>query len=705
MTRKRLLAALQAASGQCDEGFVQRQVQARDVQISILREKLFDVSARARVCAGSEEARSKDSLIGVLQLQVDALTSTATEQQTTIGELLLRENRELTRVTEEKEQAGMLLEAMQEELEGTKLKLTQRERMLQDSKGDLAQLAKIISDMTGINKELNEKIVGLNRDMEEINTANFQYKVKVENVEQLEATINSLMGNKAMYEKQFEKMTVNNGVLDGERKQLREAVDGVRKHSGEIAGKVAAWVKTIGEMTSWESVADEVKTTLLQVKNGLDEETMALERLAKGLDGADSHRSPSIDTDKKLSELKILDKEKSLQIDELTRSLSSLESSKATLLSRISTLESDLSTRRSDLDRLLTQKETEVRQLREQVDSLKQQSIALVEARNDHELMAAKAQTQVTVLMERLEAGKQGLENSQSKARLADQQQKVMLGQITQLNRQMAAREKDTVQKDVAWKQTNQKVKIMEQELWNKDSEILSRDAKIAEFADEIDNLRSEIDQSAGKARKMVAEQLADVHRLLEAKDHEIDILKGMLRSAQTQIKQKDVDIIRYKRKTGELPNEAYSPKKGTEQNQSQRGSSTNWDELTQAVTNFVSQIDRLGKFSTVKLDKITVAEKEGTVTPQWLKEELKLSKLPGENAVPREVLRGSLENRVSSLVSQVVSLWDRVGGGDDKVAEEVVASVGGLTGERWEGLGETLKKYGARVVMGGRVE
>jgi hypothetical protein len=43
--------------------------------------------------------------------------------------------------------------------------------------------------MTALNNELNEKVVTMNTEMEQLNTDNFQAKVKAENVEELEKTL------------------------------------------------------------------------------------------------------------------------------------------------------------------------------------------------------------------------------------------------------------------------------------------------------------------------------------------------------------------------------------------------------------------------------------------------------------------------------------------------------------------------------------
>ena len=66
-----------------------------------------------------------------------------------------------------------------------------KENLINDQKGDLAQLSKIVGDMTTLNRELNEKISSLNEDIETLNSDNFSLKSKAEMSEELEANLAS----------------------------------------------------------------------------------------------------------------------------------------------------------------------------------------------------------------------------------------------------------------------------------------------------------------------------------------------------------------------------------------------------------------------------------------------------------------------------------------------------------------------------------
>jgi uncharacterized small protein (DUF1192 family) len=60
---------------------------------------------------------------------------------------------------------------------------------MDDLKDDMAMLSKIVKDMTALNNELNEKISGLNSDVERLNADNFQLKAKADQVDEIEQNL------------------------------------------------------------------------------------------------------------------------------------------------------------------------------------------------------------------------------------------------------------------------------------------------------------------------------------------------------------------------------------------------------------------------------------------------------------------------------------------------------------------------------------
>jgi len=683
LSRKRLAAAV-PVSKELSEAFFKAQIQARDRQIAILSDRLFTQIATSQRKSGDED-KSK-SLIASLQAQISTLNANVAQLQASLSHALLADNAEVQALRSEKEQLLLLQEALQEELETAKLQATQRERTLRESKSDLGQLAKIVSEMTGLNKELNEKVEKSNREMERINAENFQSRTRVENVELLEAQVQDLMGNKAMYEQQFEKMT-----LTANRKE--EDLTSLQSLHLSTHRELESHLQTLRELSAWEEISETAKSALVQLHSQLQ---ASVQTLAKQPPPA--RATPELD--RKMAEMKVREKEQMLEIEELKRSKAALEAAQTLLRERIAVLETELGSRREEFEKYQRSQEAKSAVIREEIERLKQQHQTLSDERNSLELALAKAQTQATFLMERTETDKQTLATAHTKTELADRQVKAGLSLLSQVNKQLTEREKEIAECRSAVLHAAQRSKVMEQELWSKDTEVITGASQLVALEEEVRAMESELERSEAKSRRLVAERVAELQELLEEKDEELRLLKGMLRSVQVQLKQKDVDLVRYKRKAGELPTEPHSPGKKSADSPPSKGQEEAYD----LVLGFLSQIERLRRFKAAKEESIAAAAVSGALSSQWLKEELKLAKAPGESLPANEVLRMSLEQRLAGLISQAQSAAGQLRqryGATDLWVKEAAMSQAELQGGEWLGLAETLSRYGTRVLRG----
>lgn len=680
LSRKRLAKAISVGK-EPSEAFFKAQIQARDRQIAILSDRLFTQIATSQRKAAEDE---KSSLISGLQAQISTLNAAISQLQTSLSQALLANNEEVQAVRSEKEQLMLLQEALQEELEAARLQVTQRERTLRESKSDLSQLAKIVSEMTGLNKELNEKVEKSNREMERINAENFQNRTRVENVELLEAQVQDLMRNKVMYEQQFEKMT-----LTANRKE--EDLISLQSLHISTHRELESHLQTLSELSAWEEISETAKTALVQLHSQLQTSIQALGRQPQP-----ARATPELD--RKITELKVREKEQVLEIEELKRNKVALEAAQTLLKERIGALETELVERREDFGKYQRNQEAKSAAFREEIELLKMQNQTLSEERNSLELALAKAQTHATFLMERTETDKQTLATAQTKTELADKQVKAGLSQLLQVNKQLSEREKEVVESRKAVLHAAQRGKVMEQELWSKDTEVITSAAQLVALEEEFRAIEKELERSEAKSRRLVAERVAELQGMLEERDEELRLLKGMLRSVQVQLKQKDVDLLRYKRKIGELPSESHSPSKKPSDSPTNKGQEEAYD----IVQSFLSQIERLRRFKAAKEDSIAAAATNGSLSSQWLKEELKLAKAPGESLAPSEVLRMSLEQRLAGLIGQAQSaatqLRQRYGATDLWIKEAAMSHME-LQGGEWLGLAETLSRYGVRVL------
>ena len=60
---------------------------------------------------------------------------------------------------------------------------------MDDLKGDMGALSKIIQDMTTVNNEMNEKVISQNKEIEKLNADNFALKSRTDTIEEVEKNL------------------------------------------------------------------------------------------------------------------------------------------------------------------------------------------------------------------------------------------------------------------------------------------------------------------------------------------------------------------------------------------------------------------------------------------------------------------------------------------------------------------------------------
>lgn len=109
-------------------------------------------------------------------------------------------------------------------------------------------------------------------------------------------------------------------------------------------------------------------------------------------------------------------------------------------------------------------------------------------------------------------------------------------------------------------KATATKLKVLADEAWKRDTEIMKGKKLIAKLQDDITKLRSNEQNTHAKAKSKIAEEMGSVSVQLEDKDREIVILREMIRGMQQQLKTKDLELSRFRKKMDEDPVREVSP-------------------------------------------------------------------------------------------------------------------------------------------------
>jgi hypothetical protein len=90
-------------------------------------------------------------------------------------------------------------------------------------------------------------------------------------------------------------------------------------------------------------------------------------------------------------------------------------------------------------------------------------------------------------------------------------------------------------------------VRAMQQELFHKDTEIMRRTKEVAGLMTQLNELEMKLQEAHARSKSASNEGNQEYMRRLEEKTREIEILKEMIRGAQTQVKQKGSLLAKYR--------------------------------------------------------------------------------------------------------------------------------------------------------------
>jgi len=138
-SRKRLLASLQNSPAGLDEAFLRTQLKARDRQIVLLSDRLFEITARRKWKPG-EETKKITAAVAPMIAQIEALNGLLKQRDEAISQLLAIDNREMMRLREDKEDLLAQVANLRLELEENVNKAHALDLNLRETKAELERM-------------------------------------------------------------------------------------------------------------------------------------------------------------------------------------------------------------------------------------------------------------------------------------------------------------------------------------------------------------------------------------------------------------------------------------------------------------------------------------------------------------------------------------------------------------------------------------
>lgn len=535
-----------------------KQLEARDRRIYELNKQVLELQATLKSRSSErKDSKQKAQQISILEEEVEKLNNQLTSVKNSRD--ILKKEFETARRNweEEKESLEMVQEGLMEEQEGFKTQIAKKCDEVNEVKKDIIELSKIISMMTGLNKDLNEKVETMNHEMEALNTQYFEAIAKAQHIDEVEASLKEYASaaqvsgaNAIRYQKRLEK-------LENERNELgnasRAAVQTIQTALTSLQQTIAV-INNLQPATldSGKTAASNQLTDLLRdlthIKRDIAKNTPP-ERVISEPNGLNADKSMISEPEQSSSEL--------------IKKIKAMERKEASLIAHLKSLEKFINSRSSErdstFDNLKRRIDAEIStntQLKEKIDNLRRD----IETKD---VNLSKLQTKVINLTDRVEyylnkakADEQRFGTYETE--IADMKEKLMGYKKERLgfDKEIKARER-------RMGQILKQVAIFQDELWRRDTEFVRKAKELKAIEDKAVELEENNKKLHSEIKDRVTKEIEKFNSVMEEKDREINLLKEMLRGAQFYSKSKESDSSRPKRPEVPSP-EPKSPTKSS---------------------------------------------------------------------------------------------------------------------------------------------
>lgn len=511
---------------------LQDQIMQRDRRIYDLNMQLLQLQAASQAKSKGRLTKLKEQVTNLQSaLQTSELGRLQLEE--TVG-TLRKEVADWKSKAEEAQETGSLLsEALTEETEGLKAELEARRSQTGEMKQDIMQLSRIIQEMTKLNTELNAKIDSVNQDTATRNTDYYTAVAKAEQSAQLEKELGDYMVSSQRFERQVGRLT----------ESLEKAVRGklaIEAASREVQGKLQELGVMFGEFS-----AASTSTEPSQIADSLK----AIRYKLKAVTPEVASKGPPEVNDNELS-LQVKDLQATLK--EKDRQIGRDQVEIANLMRKLERIQGHRDKEKADCIDAVERSQRKVSVLLEQISTFSDRLDTCRTELGKKEFEVQLTKTQALHLKDRVQEMKRRVQEYKDKHELVE---KLMTGQRATILRMQTERFDQAKQMAVKERQmtkTVANVKAMQEELFHKDTEIMRKTKEVAGLMTQLSELEGKLQEVYERSKSASNEGNQDCMRRLEEKTREIEILKEMIRGAQTQVKQKGSLLARYRKSSEE---------------------------------------------------------------------------------------------------------------------------------------------------------
>jgi hypothetical protein len=524
----------------------EEEISLRDRQIRVLNDRLIVLDAQIKEYTNDSNSKQKDNSIDQLKQE---LAQAIKDKETSEEKNKSLENDWKTdkkKWEQEAEKFKSIKENFEKNLESQRSQIEKNKSDLQAAQAEANKLKKLFDNSSTENFNLNNKVNDLTKDLEISSKRIFESSLKIKTTEELQKAMLELTQALKNSENEIKAKSAEIEELKSEKSKIErvcmeqsQKVEDVRLRLNEEAKRTKELESLLkvkessfqGEVEMITKQLNYAVAQLQEVKVELEEKKSLKDDVQKRIGQINS-----MQTNIQLLENTLREKERTLNL---------AKAHENTLLDRIKELEKIVSGQRLEKNTSEKQLNDKIKALENEIE--KNQGKLKISLENYQENDIAKYRNQIAILSAKNEELSRKLEQINSRYSTLESSFKDLKNKNNSLIRENQDLEKTNSIRETQIKDSLNKIKTLETDLFTKESTLLSKEGVILKLTKDLEESKKALAQAHIKFRTNLAEELKNFTILLEQKEQEIKILKDMIRSGQTQLKQKETELSRFK--------------------------------------------------------------------------------------------------------------------------------------------------------------
>ncbi|CAG9316867.1 unnamed protein product [Blepharisma stoltei] len=421
-------------------------------------------------------------------------------------------------LSSEKEKLKKEIEETKEKIAELKSQLEIKESSQNEIKKDIKEISEVFTRMSSLNSELQEKVEKLSEELQETYRKYYEAEIKAKFADKLQLEIDSIIKSKSKLKRENTSYLATQESIKEKLSQANEAILAYEEMLNSL----------LADLKSEEYLENKLKSA---AQFCIDFQEMN-EKLKNSLNSADFHQENNNQKNEEIKNAKIeqLEEENSkqrIQITELNEKIETLQLEIDTLTRLNQKLKSDFLESTSKI-------KNQFNIIKSQNDKYKDQRKQAIAERDTKDIELQEMKIRLAHASEKIEKIRE--------------HNRTLNEKISQMQHHHANSQSETLPLDI-YKNSKELAynEVLREEIFKKDTELVRKSKDILRLEKELKELKDTIIQ----AKSQINED--EYQNILDDKDKEIEILKGMLKGAYSETRVKEGKLFMMRRKLGNI--------------------------------------------------------------------------------------------------------------------------------------------------------